>query len=244
MTKKKSPKEIIESASSPAVEQAFIHASDVELTDIAKNPSEMGFDVDEEKKERILGKSRNRNKYGLVHTHPYSNRREKWDIKISPPGVPSVLDIFSFLYDNAMKYSHIAQTDENTGKVEGYISLMKTKKTLNELKNLDSDDSHYSGKNGISRAISKYNIKIRYSPAQGYRYDNDKERFVRKDSGLEKVASTTAILGIGASILFIGSNLTGNAIANMGSSATNITGTILFLVGVVGAFFYFKGKKK
>lgn len=66
----------------------------------------------------------------------------------------------------------------------------------------------------------------------------------RQKSLEEKLSGTTALVGILGSLFFIGSNLTGNVIANLSSNTTNITGIILFLVGVVGAFFHFKEKKK
>lgn len=130
------------------------------------------------------------------------------------------------------------------------VSRMPTQK-VDKSKNWDRDDSPRTYKNRFVGNIVK-------EPRQRKRaiaYINDLKQLgreageelhaqIERQQSLEQTLSaTTAILGIGASIFFIGSNLTGNAIANMSSSATNIIGTILFLVGIAGAFFYFKGKK-
>jgi hypothetical protein len=56
----------------------------------------------------------------------------------------------------------------------------------------------------------------------------------------KRVGATVAILGLIGSILFLSSNLTGNVIGK--STDSSIIGVILFLMGLAGAFFYFKRK--
>lgn len=60
--------------------------------------------------------------------------------------------------------------------------------------------------------------------------------------GLEsKTAVTTAIIGFLGSIFFFSNNITGNVIGN--STSSNWIGGILFAVGLMGAFFYFRSRK-
>jgi len=51
-----------------------------------------------------------------------------------------------------------------------------------------------------------------------------------------------AVAGLGASILLIGSNLTGNAIGTLSTDTTNLVGVGCFLIGIVGAMLCFKKK--
>jgi hypothetical protein len=61
-----------------------------------------------------------------------------------------------------------------------------------------------------------------------------------KQKGLEnKVTSAIAIGSLLISVLFMSNNLTGNAIAVNGTT-TNITGAILFIIGLVASLIYFK----
>ncbi|MDD5192201.1 MAG: DUF308 domain-containing protein [Candidatus Nanoarchaeia archaeon] len=62
----------------------------------------------------------------------------------------------------------------------------------------------------------------------------------KKDNNLETAAVATSILAFVGGIFFLSPNLTGNAIGNMTNSTTNIIGVVLFTIGIVGAFFYFR----
>jgi len=58
------------------------------------------------------------------------------------------------------------------------------------------------------------------------------------------ISGVVAIAGVFFGLFFLSFNLTGNAIAVNGT-ATNWIGVILFVIGLIGAFAYFrKGKKK
>ena len=243
--KKRSPKEIIESTSNPKVEHAYVHGSGIELTNITKDSHEVGVDVDEEKKARVL---KDRKSYSSLHTHPYGDRRKRWDIGIRPPAEPSFGDIFFFLKNSKEKYSHIAQTDEDTGEVGGYVTLAKTKKTDAALKKLAPEDAYpvitrENYDRDLRGIISNYHIQVRYSPAKGYKFDNEKIMFVKQEGLERKLSAITTILGFLASLFFLSSNFTGNVISNLTLKTSNIIGTILFLVGLIGAFFYFKKRK-
>jgi hypothetical protein len=70
----------------------------------------------------------------------------------------------------------------------------------------------------------------------------DEEQRVR---GLEqKVTSVVAIAGFLGSLFFIGSNVTGNAIADLSTNTTSRVGGVLLVVGLVAGFFWIKNKKK
>jgi len=56
--------------------------------------------------------------------------------------------------------------------------------------------------------------------------------------------SIITILGLLGGLFFLSSNITGNVVGNMANSASNIVGVVLICVGLVGSFFWFKGREK
>ena len=56
----------------------------------------------------------------------------------------------------------------------------------------------------------------------------------------EKVGVFIALPSLVLSLIFLQSNITGNAIANITHQSSNVIGVVLFIVGVVGSFLYFK----
>ncbi len=122
----------------------------------------------------------------------------------------------------------------------------------------------------IEDLAQKYGLRYKYLPAEGYEVSKNRAWFIKK--GLEgKVEGTTAILGLLASIFFLSANLTGNAISNLSLKNSNMIGVMLFLfivipcalgtgtlsplglgscprvntrlLGIAGAFFYFRKHK-
>lgn len=68
-----------------------------------------------------------------------------------------------------------------------------------------------------------------------------KKKDGEKPLSLEK--HLTSIIGISSLILalfFLSPNLTGNAIANLTTKTSSIIGASLFIVGIVGSYFWFK----
>jgi len=62
----------------------------------------------------------------------------------------------------------------------------------------------------------------------------------QKKKKLEQIVSAVlAIGGLGLSGLFLGSGITGNAIGGINQNLGNLTGIVLFIVGIVGILFYF-----
>ncbi len=80
-------------------------------------------------------------------------------------------------------------------------------------------------------------------------YRADVEKFIKNnarggsESGLGgQVSGIISIIGLGAAAIFLSPSITGNAIGNINSGSSNIVGIIGFLVGLLSAVFYFKGK--
>lgn len=66
---------------------------------------------------------------------------------------------------------------------------------------------------------------------------------LQKNKSLEQLSSSaTAVVAFIGSLFFTTSNLTGNVISNLSINTTNLTGIILFLIGLVATFFYIKRK--
>lgn len=59
--------------------------------------------------------------------------------------------------------------------------------------------------------------------------------------GLAGTAAAAAIIGFVGAIIFLSSNLTGNVIG-LNETTSNWIGGVLFVIGLVGAFAYFRGK--
>jgi hypothetical protein len=65
----------------------------------------------------------------------------------------------------------------------------------------------------------------------------------KKKSLEQKVSSVIAIVGIDASLFFLGSSVTGNAIVNLSKSSSNFVGVILLSIGLINVFFCLKNRK-
>jgi hypothetical protein len=71
------------------------------------------------------------------------------------------------------------------------------------------------------------------------------EQEAQKKKSLEqRVSSVVAIAGLVSSFFFLGSSITGNAIGNISRSSGSWLGICLFLVGIAGALFWFRSKKR
>jgi len=49
-----------------------------------------------------------------------------------------------------------------------------------------------------------------------------------------------AIIGLGAAAFFLSPNITGNAVANLGKSSSNLIGIILLVAGLIACYYYSK----
>ena len=97
----------------------------------------------------------------------------------------------------------------------------------------------------LPKLAKKLGLKHRYLPAEGYELNKNKTSFVKKElieeTSLEsKVAASIISLLFLASIFFSSSSLTGNAIANLTNQTSSLIGGVLFIVGIVGGWMWFK----
>lgn len=64
-----------------------------------------------------------------------------------------------------------------------------------------------------------------------------------RDGGLEKAASSVVgLMGIVGGLFFLSSNITGNVIANLNKSSSSTIGIVFLIMGLIGAFLFFKNK--
>jgi len=59
-----------------------------------------------------------------------------------------------------------------------------------------------------------------------------------------KLEGLMGIIGLLGGIFFLSFNMTGNVIANMTNSTSNLIGAVLILVGLTGSFFWFRNSKR
>ncbi len=262
MKEKRSPKEIIESVENPHLEESWIKLPRKELqanslyrSEVAVAPNKMRNWFNQFKGKRFTG----------VHTHPYKNY-------VNPlfGAYPSSEDLLNLLVNSNKKAEVIARIMSNTGQLDGYGIMRKTKKTsppsrffrnpiltflsersaltpegremINEYKRAASKgwlDEHESLKN----FAKKYNLQYRFVPVSS----GAKIELAMKDSNLENFVTTPAAIISGAaflfSLIFISGNFTGYVIANLTPTSSNWIGGILFLIGLIGAFIYFRKRK-
>lgn len=231
-----------------------------------------------------------------VHTHPGGTP------------LPSPKDIRNLLYHPLKKTMVIAQTDSDSGKLEGYFVLRKTKDTLpvysqpmgfwKKLKDFifDKEFRHQfqqnskilenydkvvrdlrDGKERVGAVVSPlddvcdtYHLQKRFVPAEGYVWNKENGAFycrqysanaiehakslVGKSDALTRCdaygtrrksveSKLTIILGFLGSLLFIGSNITGNTIGNLNSNSMGLMGIFFFFIGILGVLIYSKKKK-
>jgi hypothetical protein len=200
--KKKSPTEIIESASNPDLEHAFVKFRGKELEDITIDSS-----TDRQSIQVPVGSKEQRMR---VHTHLSSlpkERRSALDTmfpglfhpeskykerkEISYGALPSPKDMELFLEAKNERAAAIAVREPETGKVRGYTVIMKTDKTpkpgilgLNLAKDIDEYRKGYKIIGAMHASFetlaSKYHLKFRFLPAEGYQLNETKTQFVKK----------------------------------------------------------------
>ena len=150
MPKRKSPKEVIESSSNPEKESMYIKFPGKELEPISRKRNKYYVKPDF-KKARELWEENWKDKYTSVHTHPNPYHSRGREVDINP--MPSPTDLLGFLTDDSEKSMVIAQRDVNSGDVQGYFIIRKTKQTpsfgkqalndnlINKIKRLFRDNS-------------------------------------------------------------------------------------------------------
>lgn len=116
--------------------------------------------------------------------------------------------------------------------------------------NILSSDIRRIKREYLDSDVSEETKKLAYATIEEKQKEFNKiERTVRRIKRLEKgewhglegkTAGTTAIVGIIAGLFFLSGNLTGNVIGSLNQTSSSWIGGVLFLIGLVGAFAYFK----
>jgi len=90
--------------------------------------------------------------------------------------------------------------------------------------------------------LKKYHLQSRFVPAEDYQVNKTGTAFERK--ALEsRVSGAATVIILAASLFFISSSLTGNAIADLNETTSSWIGVILFILGIIGAGFYLRNKR-
>jgi len=246
--KKRNPRQIIESSSSD-IEHIYIKMPRQELQEITLKGTDSNAEPDDKKLLEILKRGEYKDNLGLsrlpqytqVHTHPVRYGEK------TNGAMPSSADFRVFLNDSLIKTMVIAQQNTKTGEVEGYMILRKKVKAPKEKQQLGrhSIPQYALAEIGrtdrvaeIKKIAQEYHLQYRWIPAKGYLLPKGGWSFRKK--GLEKIAITTAIIGVFTGLFLLSSNITGNVIGSLNRTSTNWIGVILFVIGLVGAFAYFK----
>ena len=175
-----------------------------------------------------------------MHTHPSKNYA----------AFPGTNDLNSFLKTKQIKTMFIAQRDDESGEVQGYFVLKKTKETPVEtifLTELAID--HYKNRTigripleGLKELSEEYKLLYRHVPSRGYKLDaksrNSSFKFIENTNLETKVTSIIVVSAL--TLIFLSPHLTGNAITNLTAKISSIIGAILFFIGIVGLYFWFK----
>tara|TARA_Y100000310_G_scaffold39747_1_gene37261 strand:- start:11302 stop:12069 length:768 start_codon:yes stop_codon:yes gene_type:complete len=252
MAKKKSAREVVESKSQD-VERVYLRIPGREMVDVSKNSSRNNADIDLDKIESELEDYSG--DYSLLHNHTTMQEEDDGEYF----SIPSGGDLGYFLsekYGKRQKTMQIAQRDGDTGEVQGYIILRKTKNT----KLIPGEENPFSIY-GLAREVSdmdqgreanklldeilhEYHIKIKYVPLKGYTYDSKKLKFVRDENLEQKIKDFVLVGGIGGSFvlsLLFYSNITGNVI---GSQFSNYFGVGFIILGLfLGGMWIYKKNK-
>ena len=124
--------------------------------------------------------------------------------------------------------------------------LETSKKNKNALDLVTSVSLYDSiGKNNNATKSKVFSVFKEIYP-KGY-FDLDNLKMIRnflakgENKNIErKVGGAFAIIGIVGGLIFLAPTLTANVVGNLTNSTSSWIGGILFVLGIVGAFFYFK----
>ena len=127
----------------------------------------------------------------------------------------------------------------------GYEIASTWKHIINGLTNIfepDTDNPEYvNSRRWPENSIGREKQKQAYRNIAN-RDEETREYLLRgKKKGLQgKAVATASIIGILGGIFFLSGNFTGNVIGSANQTSANFSGVILFVIGLVGAFAYFK----
>lgn len=177
---------------------------------------------------------------------------------------PSSSDISIFLKKSNLRSRVIATRNPESGEVLGFTVLKKTEDTKYPYEEIDPDLSKYEdsrikairknnpliASQGLKKISKNFNFKYKMIPCEGYKINDSKTAFVESNNHLDleekvnktAISSTIAITALILSLFFLSPTLTGNAVANLTTKTSSIIGAGLFIIGIVGSYFWFKKK--
>ncbi|MFA5724335.1 MAG: hypothetical protein WC979_08835 [Candidatus Pacearchaeota archaeon] len=109
---------------------------------------------------------------------------------------------------------------------------------------MDALSSHNPAgiRNVYDQMLKKYHLQSRFVPGKDYQVNKTGTAFERK--ALEsKVEGAATVILLATSLFFISSSLTGNATMSLNETTSSLIGGTLFILGIIGAFFYLRNKR-
>lgn len=239
--KKKSPKKIIEETLKPEIEHTFIKYPGREAFDVTDYEKSGSTHAVAREGETYYVEVTNKGKpYTHIHTHPSKVKRTAKK-KAESLALPSGDDFRGFLSEKDRKTMVVAVRDPDSGEVEGYGIVRKTRNTsFQSERELETATNGYesmrrygsdSARHGFELIAEKYHLKHKMVPAQGYELNDDKTNFKKKKGLVSRVSGFFAPIFLILTILTGLPEITGNVIGiNAGPSLISIIFLIISLI--------------
>lgn len=124
----------------------------------------------------------------------------------------------------------------NEGFIDRKGNIIKPDREKYWAEKNDTYNSQYNEAIALNKKYDSLVSKYGKDSNEVYNFETNKLG-MHKSSGLE---GTLAIIGLAGGIFFLSNNFTGNVIGSLNQTSSNIIGAVLFFVGILGAFFYFR----
>ncbi len=166
-------------------------------------------------------------------------------VEASEPRVRKMIEYEKQLYNRDIK---AGETPPNIIYFE--VSEEDITSEIREEARLKGKEIYSSQKNraDLNRADKNFS-----TPGKHDKYDLRQEHFTKVLINRQKrraqklrarnLEGTLATITFVTGLLFLSPNITGNAIADINTSNSNIIGAILFIIGLIGGFFWIKSSK-
>lgn len=136
--------------------------------------------------------------------------------------------------ENAQRKKFYEAISRRVKKITGRAEKIKAWTIVKQCHSLEKE---------VDKGVGIYSYKIeRKRDLESRRAGYAIRRSIYDSLGV-KGAVTAVIIGLVGGGIFLSSNITGNAIANMGSGTSNILGAVFLLMALVGGFFWLKKRK-
>lgn len=269
MLKKRSPKEIIESKDSE-IEHAFMKYPAKKMIYASEpNLSDKYCAAQKRYKIREIEKREKYRTYSHIHTHPDMAIPSGEDLKnfMEADRRKSMVIADRDCETGEVKgYYVIRKTDKTPtldvaynfdGPILGRLwEVLKEEFRKGKLRGEVGRDARVYGQyakdygwedfqlttDALKEFLNKYHLKSRMVPAKDFSANLKEMSFERK-SLEQKLSATVSIIAILSGAFFFSTKITGNVIA-ISTKTSSLIGIALFLVGIIGAFFWLKSKNK